>query len=301
MVSTEQAALLQLPRASVRRLVRDGHWRRLTPGVYHLGLGDPTWLGRAWAGVLLGGSGARLSGSAAGHVWGVIDEPPDLIEVLVPQGRQLVGRDCWTFPRERSGVRSPRSPGSPPCTTMADTVIDLCAVADEPSVVDLVTRAVQGRLVTSAELLHCTRERRRLRNRASLLALLTDVHEGAESALELRYLHDVEEAHGLPIGSRQHRSRSGPEVRDVLYEDHATIVELDGVTHALRRLRDLRRDNRALLDGQVSLRFGWSDVTERPCQVAWQVAAILVARGWGGLPQRCPRCIGAADADLRSS
>lgn len=137
-----------------------------------------------------------------------------------------------------------------------------------------------------------------MRNRPTMLALLGEVEEGAESPLELRYLHDVERAHGLPRGVRQHRSRRGSEVRDILYEEYATIVELDGVVHALRRLRDMRRDNAALLQGRISLRYGWPDVTGSPCQVAWQVAALLSARGWNGRPTRCPRSDRASDADL---
>jgi hypothetical protein len=128
---------------------------------------------------------------------------------------------------------------------------------------------------------------------------LGDVREGAESVLELRYLNDIERAHSLPTGTRQHRSTRGNDVRAVLYEEYATIVELDGGVHALRQLRDMQRDNRALVDGKVSLRFGWHDVTSRSCQVAWQVAAILVSRGWLGQPSRCVRCEGATEADLR--
>jgi very-short-patch-repair endonuclease len=297
-VSAEQVALLKLPRDPLRRLLRDGHWQRLTPGIYFLGFGDPTWLARAWAGVLLGGPDARLGFEAAGHVWGLVDEPPDELRVLVPANRQVSARECWTFPRERLGVRSARSSGTPPCTSVADTVVDLCAIADDAGVVDWVTKAVQGRQITAAELLHCVQARRRLPNRGTMLALLGDVREGAESALELRYLQDVERAHGLPRGKRQRRSNSGKEVRDVLYEEYVTIVELDGSPHALRRLRDMRRDNAALLAGQVTLRYGWPDVTERPCQVAWQVAAILTSRGWMGLPSRCPWCENASDTDL---
>lgn len=86
----------------------------------------------------------------------------------------------------------------------------------------------------------------------------------------------------------------------MLYDEFATIVELDGQLHIARRFRDMRRDNAALLDGEVTLRYGWSDVTARPCQVAWEVAALLTSRGWSGLPTRCPRCQAATDADLWS-
>jgi len=75
-------------------------------------------------------------------------------------------------------------------------------------------------------------------------------------------------------------------------------VELDGQVHAAERLRDARRDNAALLDGEVTLRYGWPDVTERSCRVAWEVAAILRAQGWAGEPRRCPLCREARDSDL---
>jgi very-short-patch-repair endonuclease len=296
-VSVEQVRNLGLPRASLRRWVRDGHWQRLTDGIYHLGV-EPTWDTRSWAGVLLGGPGARLGGEAAGHLWGLLDDPPKVIQVLVPQARQLAPRDCWTFTRERPGVRAARTWGEPPRTGVADTVVDLCADRDAEGVVDLVARSVQSHLVDAAQLLSCARSRGRLPHRATLLALLGEVGQGAESTLELCYLRDVERAHGLPRGLRQQRSRTGGEVRDVLYQEYATVVELDGLAHLRRILRDMRRDNAALLDGLVSLRFGWTDVSERPCRVAWQVAALLVARGWSGLPTRCPRCALATDADL---
>jgi hypothetical protein len=176
--------------------------------------------------VLLGGPGARLGGEAAGNLWGLVDDQPELIRVLVPIGRQVAAREGWTFSHERPGVRSRRSVGDPPRTTIADTVVDLCADRDADGVVDVVTRAVQGRRVDADQLLSCVRARRRLPHRAMVLALLGDVGRGAESTLELRYLRDVERAHGLPAGVRQRRSRTGAEVRDVLYEDQATVIEL---------------------------------------------------------------------------
>ena len=298
MVSIRQAAELGLTADCVRRLVGQGHWQRVTPGIYHLGSGTPDWLARAWAGILLGGQHARLGFAAAGYLWGLVDEPPAEITVLVPAGRQVSRREGWTFPRERPGVRPQRSRAEPARTTEIDTVVDLCAETDDAGAVDLITRAVQRHLVKAPDLLRCVEGRRRLVNRATMLHLLAEVAEGAESPLELGYLNDVERAHGLPTAKRQQRSRSGREVRDALYEEYATLVELDGQLHALSRLRDMRRDNRALLDGLATLRYGWPDVTGRPCQVAFQVAAVLVARGWDGLPSRCNRCEHATDADL---
>jgi hypothetical protein len=143
-LSTGQVQAVGLPRDSVRRWVRDGHWQRLTTGIYHLGVGAPSWSARVWAGVLLGGPGARLGGEAAGHLWGLLDDPPEVIQVLVPLARPVARRDCWTFTRERPGVRAARTTGDPPRTGIADTVVDLCAHRDADGVVDLVARGWSG-------------------------------------------------------------------------------------------------------------------------------------------------------------
>ena len=120
--------------------------------------------------------------------------------------------------------------------------------------------------------------------------MLGDVAQGAESPLELRYLTEIERPHGLPRAKRQVRSRRGKEIRDLRYDEWATIVELDGRVHIAGRFRDMERDNAALLGGDVTLRYGWPDVTERPCAVAWEVAGLLIRRGWTGVPTRCRLC-----------
>jgi very-short-patch-repair endonuclease len=296
-VSAGQVAALGLGLRSVDRLIAQQHWTRLAPGIYHTGTGSPTWLGLAWCGVLLGGTGARLGLASAGHLWGLV-EAPRTITVLVPWERRILPRAPWRFQRERSGVRDSRSPGDPPRTTIEETVVDLCAAAQPGELVDLLTTAVQTRKTTAPRILAALDRRSQVRYRGLLRDILCDVADGAESVLEVRYVRDVERAHGLPRGSRQHRGRRGRAHRDVLYEEFATIAELDGIIHARQRFRDNRRDNAALLDGEVTLRYGWSDVTERPCQVAFEVAAVLRSRGWAGFPTRCPLCRQATDEDL---
>jgi very-short-patch-repair endonuclease len=298
-ISAEQLTLLDFNLRSAERLVNQRSWQRLATGVYHLGSGEPSWDGLAWGGVFLGGPESRLGFEAAGHLWKLVEEPPESITVLVPHGLSLAPRGRWVFRQERAGVRSARSPGSPPRTTVEDTDIDLCSLMSAKSSIGIVTAAVQSRRTTGDQILSCIRDRRRVRHRELLSELLTDVSEGAESPLEMRYLRDVERAHGLPRARRQARSRSGKEFRDMLYEEFATIVELDGRVHIAGRFRDMRRDNAALLDGSLTLRYGWPDITDRPCQVAWQVGALLVARGWAGMPTRCTLCEHATDADLR--
>jgi hypothetical protein len=67
----------------------------------------------------------------------------------------------------------------------------------------------------------------------------------------------------------------------VLYEQYAVAVELDGrAAHpGDLRWRDIRRDNAAAADGVITLRYGWLDVSQRPCLVAAQVTECSASAG----------------------
>jgi very-short-patch-repair endonuclease len=134
--------------------------------------------------------------------------------------------------------------------------------------------------------------RARQRHRGLIESILSDVADGAESPLELRYLKDVERAHQLPGGRRQRKRLGLPYCSDVGYDAFQVLVELDGrIGHdGTDRFRDLDRDNRFATLAWLTLRYGWYDVVHRPCLVAFQVASVLINRGWPGLPSRCPRC-----------
>ena len=129
-------------------------------------------------------------------------------------------------------------------------------------------------------------ERQRIRWRGELTELLSPDAAGLHSVLEVRYHRDVERPHGLPGGSRQARFRVGSRnaFRDRIYEQYLTVVELDGrATHTIdRRWDDIRRDNATSAGGILTLRYGWFDVTKRPCQVAAEVAQALATRGYRG-------------------
>lgn len=110
------------------------------------------------------------------------------------------------------------------------------------------------------------------------------------SELERIFRRDVERAHGLPTGARQVQ---GLRYRtDVEYLGGAVITELDGrLGHEGEgRFRDMDRDNHHAVHGRVTLRYGWADVTEGPCKVARQIAAVLYAHGWQGVLTPCPNC-----------
>ena len=292
MVTREQALGLGLSRHTLSRLVDQRQWQRLAPGLFVTHNGTVAWSSLAWGGILLGGEGARLGGTAAGHAHGLVDETPDPIHVFVPHDVIARRRSHWFFVRERPGARSPRTTGSPPRTGVADTLLDLCESVSARTVEDLVTRAVQRRLTTPRQILRALSGRGRHSCRRLLVEMLADVDLGAESPLELRYLRDVERPHGLPRGARQRSSLDRPALRDVLYEAYAFIVELDGRKghEGEGRFRDMRRDNAALLARLSTVRYGFGDVAGSPCEVAWEVAQLLAMRGWPGPFTRCTRC-----------
>jgi hypothetical protein len=294
-VSRQQALGTGLGNEAVKRLVRTGSWVPLSSGVYFTATLVPPWLAWAWAGVLIAGDQARLGGRAAGHLYGLVVAPPALIPVLTPGTTRPRVQGPWQFTREQPGQRWPRSVGAPPRLTVEDCVLDLVAQeTNSERVVGWVTASVQARLTTPLRLRRALQRRTRLRHRALLLELLDEVAEGARSPLEVRYLRDVERAHGLPAGARQ-AGRRRTEV-DVLYDDYGLLVELDGRRghEDEGRFRDMRRDNWSTTDGLATLRYGYADVVGRPCEVAAQVAQNLFRRGWSGLPNRCGRCRRAA-------
>lgn len=291
-VSREQALAFGVSDRVVARLLREQHWRRLAPGVFLTTDADPGFLTRGWAGVLLGGDRARLAGTSAGHLQGLVDDAPPVVTVLVPHGSRPTQRDGWRLVRERAGSRDARSTGAPPRTRVEETVLDLCQDGRAEDAVGWVTVAVQRRLTTAERLVRALERRERHRHRRVLLDLVRDVGRGAQSPIELTYLREVERAHGLPSGSRQEVSADGTAVRDVWYRELGVVVELDGrVGHdELGRFRDMWRDNTAALSELLTLRYGAYDLYARPCEVAQQVGRALTARGWRGLLRRCGRC-----------
>lgn len=202
-ISAGQAELLGVGRHSRSRLQTSGRWQRLEGPVYSTRPGPPTFEGLAWAGILLGGPRARLGGEAAAHLHGLTPDPPRSLEVLVPPTSRGSSRPPWVFRREQPGFRSPRSPGQPPRLTLEHTVLDLCDGAGVREVVGWVTQAVQTRRTTVVRLRRALEGRSRHSRRQLLDELLGDVGLGVESPLELRYLRDVERAHGLPQGNRR--------------------------------------------------------------------------------------------------
>ncbi len=277
---------------AIRAHLRAGRWQPLFRSTYATFSGPVPRMGMLWSAVLAAGTGAALSHQSAGEVWGVIDDPQNPIHLVVPSRRRVTPIRGVVVHRSCRADLARHPSRTPPRTRVEETVVDLVdTAASLEQALGWITRACGRRLTRADRIAEVLAARTRVRWRSDVLAALRDVADGAQSPLELRYLRDVERAHRLPPGSRQHAIiRSGGRCyEDVRYPEFGVTVELDGqVAHPAEvSFRDMRRDNASVRAGCRVLRYGWADVAEQPCVVAAEVAAVLHAAGWPGAPRLC--------------
>lgn len=271
-------------RRVIARFLADGIVGTLTPGIYLVGQGSG-WLGRAWAGILLGGERSVLGLESAGYLHGVIKTEPAEITVFTPADH--ANRIGWRF------IRASRiGNGEPTRAGLEATVLDLCAGRDDDDMAALLADVISNRRSTAKRLLAELAVRRRQPSRRLLRDILGDVQAGAHSALERRFLVNVERAHGLPEAVRQ--ARAGHRHRaDAWYREYRLLAELDSKLHHTggAAFRDMARDNDHALVGLLTLRLGWADVSGvAACRTARTVGQILMSRGWEGPVQPCDHC-----------
>jgi hypothetical protein len=287
-LSCRQAFDAGLSRAMIRSRLAAGRWQRVHPGVLATFDGPLSRLARLWAAVLVAGADAVLSHETAAELHGLPCRSGSTVYVSVPLDRRVVAPPGVVVRRSAHAVSGRHPALDPPRTRIEDTVLDLVDAARElDTAMAWLARAVAARLTTPARIRASACARCRLRWRRDVLATLADVDAGCHSVLELHYMRRVESAHQLPPGHRQHRRTGWYD--DVYYTGYGVCVELDGrLAHPSdQRFRDHRRDNAATVAGGRVLRYGYADVTGRPCAVAAEVASVLVAAGWRGLPRRC--------------
>lgn len=298
LLSREQALGLGVSDEALRGHVAARRWQRVHRGVYATFTGPLPWIAQVWAALLFAGDGAVASHATAARLLGLTGAEDDRIHVTIPHRRRVAAPRGVVVHRSSTAREATHPARSVPCTRIEETVLDLAGAAQRlDAALVVVAQACQQRLTTPVRLLAALDRRGPFRWRRSVQRCLADVASGAHSLLELTYLTRVERAHRLPTGIRQHRVAEAGRAcsyRDVAYEEHGVVVELDGrLGHdgPRERWRDMARDNATVLDGQVVLRYGYADVLGAPCAAAAQVARVLHGRGWPGRPRRCgPRC-----------
>ena len=302
-ITRTQAISAGLSRDAVAARLASGKWRRLHGGVYATFSGPPDRQAALWAAVLRAGPGAALSHWTAAELDGLADRPKvddfgeasdSVIHVTVPACRRVEPVTGVVVHRRRDAARVVHPVRLPPRIRLEETVLDLVGVSgDVWEAVGWITRALGRRLTTADLLRQALANRSRLRWRADIVCVLSPGWAGIQSLLEFRYLRDVERPHGIPVGRRQVRARRGSaiEYRDVLYDEQKIAVELDGRSAHPNdtRWQDVRRDNAAAASGIVTLRYGYREITARPCAIAAEIGEVLRIRGWSGSLRPCSR------------
>jgi predicted transcriptional regulator of viral defense system len=295
-LSRQQALELGLSYEAIRQRLRTGRWQRIHPGVYACFSATIGRQSLLWAAVLHAGRGSALSHETAAQLNGLPGSERAVIHLSVPVDRHLWQAPGLVIHRTHRVVSATHPARVPPRTRIEETVLDLTQTSrtfDEAF--GWLCRACAERLTTAQHIKDAMALRKKMRWRTDISGALSEVATGIHSPLERRYVRDVERPHGLPTAQRQAASMSAgrTEYRDHFYQDYGVAVETDGAAAHPQsaRWRDIARDNAAAVTGIITLRYSWSDVTARPCDVAGQVAAVLRIRGWPGSPTRCrPDC-----------
>lgn len=242
-VSRAQLRDLGLAPHDVRRALRRRELVVIHPGVCLTHTGDPTWLQRAWGGVLALWPAALCRESALRAEQSRMSEIDDgPIHIAVDRGRSPAPPRGIRLHRVTDFSGKVRWAAGPPRVWVEEAVLDVAADArDELRTIAALADAVQSRLTTADRLVESLSRRSRIARRQLLTDVLADVANGTCSVLEHAYLTRVERPHGLPKAGRQvQESARGSVYRDVVYPEQDTYVELDGrLFHDNAAARDL--------------------------------------------------------------
>ncbi|HEY6785819.1 MAG TPA: type IV toxin-antitoxin system AbiEi family antitoxin domain-containing protein [Trebonia sp.] len=301
-VSATQARAVGMSADAIRSKVDSGRWQRVYHGVYATFTGELPRQAHLWAAVLRCGRSAVLSHETAAEVHGLTRGPADAIHVTVPLSSnpaRLADLAGVVVHRSANWKADTQPPWTLPRTPVNVTVLDLVDCADNvDDAYAWLSRAITERNTTADALRDALAERKKISKRSWLADALTDVSDGVYFPLELRWTRDVQRAHGLPVPTRQVRRQGADGIRflDNYYAPYGLAVELDGLAFhpAENRDRERYRDNEAIIAVNAkTLRYGFRQVANHPCDQAAQFARALVKNGWDARtlkPCQRPRC-----------
>lgn len=273
-----QALACGLSDRQIEWALRLGRWRSVWPGVYIAASTPYSWHARVTAACLSAGEGSVASFWAAASLWGLMDDPPEIIDVSRPHASHDEDLTGYRVHRIVTLARRDRSVlNGIPVTCIDRTLVDLARVSDRGRLEGWVDVALLAGLTTPKRIQNYVDSRRlqRLRGAGVLRTILQDRTRGIpESELERRMIALLRSG-GVKEPERQRRR--GPYRIDLLYQEERIAIELDGRSHLIpsRYRADQRRDRTLILDGWIVLRFTWLDLIETPDDVLGDVRRAL--------------------------
>lgn len=240
---------------------------------------------RARAAIAWLGPPAALAGSSALFAFQIADQPPTVIDLVVPS---FTSRDTPPWLRlTRASYELPVAWWGACAVAMPGfAVAQAFGRVPRRQRSELVFGALRSRALSAAEVWTALETMPRVKGRRELVRLLISASAGAESHLEhvgLTAVFNTSEFTGL---LRQHVVRAhGQRHRLDMYDPETrTAVELDGAAFHSgvdQRERDLRRDAALASVGILTVRLSYRDIVGRPDWCRAIVRRVLHARRQG--------------------
>jgi len=285
-IGVDQAKEIGYSAAAITAKVRRGEWVRMGHGALRAADHPETPRARIRAAMISVGPVATLVGRSALYWWRIVDVPPDLVEIAVPQGNH---------PRPRPGVRCRRRAVPPEdrvvvagvaVTKKAPSVLAAAAVLGLVDGARLLDRVLQQGTVELAALQRAHR-RATGRHGATVCAVLLRLAAGGARSEAERLAHGSLRGAGIAGWCADHEvwlPGYGVAVLDLAFRAARVLVEIDGWAYhrdleAFRR--DSARQNALVLAGWVVIRTTWYELTEDPERFVANVRAALAARAEG--------------------
>jgi hypothetical protein len=261
-VTREELIAVGITRAQVEHRLQTGALLREHPGVYRVGHRAPSTEARYMVAVKACGDDAVLSGSAAGHLLGLIRGAAPDPEVTAPREKRIKGvrtRRCRNIdPEDRTIWRGL------PVTSVPRTLVDMASVLSVSELGRACHEAGVRCRTTPADVEEVLARRPTSPGAGKLRPILRGDQKVALSTLEARFLELLREA-GLPLPVTN-KPTGGRRV-DCRWAQQALTVELDSYTyHSSRHAweRDRLRERQAYARGDQFRRFTYDDVFVRP-------------------------------------
>jgi predicted transcriptional regulator of viral defense system len=282
-VALDQLEGLGFSRRAIQQRERSGRLHRIHQGVYSLTPSPMTERGKFMAAVLACGPDAVLSHRSAAYLWGLIDSWDEPIDVTAPNRR---GRSPDGVAAHRDGSLQPIDKTTIhdiPCTSVARTILNFAAVAQEWEVRKAVAQGEVLRIIDMPKLRALLKRSRRRRGVARLRLILDTIHpqtKRTRSELERLFLEmcakravpepEVNVWLSAPNGKRYQA--------DFLWRDRKLIVEADS-----RRFHDTdssfvsdrKRQQQLELAGWRLSRCTWEEVEREPRRLALTIQGLL--------------------------
>jgi Transcriptional regulator, AbiEi antitoxin len=263
--------------AAIKRRVRSGVLLVEFPGVYRVGHRAPNVEARYLAAILACGPGALLAGRAAGHLHGLLKQPPSMPVVIAATKRRISGirarRGRSMHPRDastKSGI---------PVTSVPRTLVDLAAELTEAELARACHEAGVKYRTTPRQVEEVLARRRGTAGAGKLRRVMTGDAKVTLSKMESRFLN-VLRAHDLPLPITN-RVASARRV-DCRWPEHRLTVELDSYRfHNTRHAweQDRRREREAHARGDQFRRYTYGDVFEGPEPMLKELRPLLPNTG----------------------